>query len=97
MFTMEWGVSRSVFKNLDLGVVGFWTDELSDFQYGSESTHFDSYAIGPEISMTFPKIGFATSLRYLRWFNDSTFQGMQSNGPSHIEGDTVVLTLTQRF
>ena len=98
MFTLEWGVSKGIFKNLEIGVVGYWSDEMSDFNYGGGTFHSESYAIGPEISMSFPKLGLTTSLRYLRWFDDTSWQNVvNGGGPSHIEGNKVVLTVTERF
>ncbi len=98
VFTMEWGVSKSVFRNVDIGIVGYWSEQLTDYNGGPVSSPSDSFAIGPEISASFPKLGLAASLRYLHAFQEMTWQNIPHTGAtSDIEGNKVVLTLTKQF
>ena len=87
-FTMELGVSKTVAKGLDVGLVGYWSQQVTE-NTGPFTTDSLShvFALGPEISGVIPKIGVIVSARYLREFAAKDAS----------EGNTVVLTLTKRF
>ncbi|HEY3915031.1 MAG TPA: transporter [Verrucomicrobiae bacterium] len=88
-YTLEWGAAKTI-KTLDLGLVGYYQDKVTS-DYGLNPAGlkpFDSVAaIGPEVSMAFPKIMLFTSLRY-------NYEFLAYN---RAQGHTVTLTLTKRF
>jgi hypothetical protein len=87
---MEWGLSKTIWKGIDVGGVGYWQQQVTEDE---GSTLFISnglshaLAFGPEVSCHWPDIGLTTSVRYLHDFEaKDTF-----------EGDTVVLSLKKSF
>ena len=83
-YTMEWGVSKSVCKEADLGVVGYYQQQVTS----SNGQPLNRVAaIGPEVSAMFPKQMFFVSLRY-------NYEFMAKN---RAQGNAVTLTLTKRF
>jgi len=85
VYTLEWGVSKSVCKEADLGVVGYYQQQVTGNSDGSSLSRVA--AIGPEISAVFPKQMFFVSLRY-------NYEFMAEN---RSQGNTIALTLTKRF
>jgi hypothetical protein len=90
LFTMEWGLSKTVWQGIDVGAVGYWQqqvtkDESSFFFVSDQLSHV--VAVGPEVSANWPNIGLTTSVRYLHEFE----------AKDTLEGDTVVLTLRKGF
>jgi hypothetical protein len=83
--TVEAGISKSIMKGVDVGVVGYWRQQTTE-DSGSDSLRRVG-AAGPELSAVIPQVGVIASLRYLREFA----------AENTIEGNTVVLTLTKRF
>jgi hypothetical protein len=87
-WTLEWGLAKSVSKTVDLGVVGYYQAQTTLSSGPGASSVKDSVAgIGPEITFVIPKIGMATSVRYLR-------EAGASNRP---EGNTINIILTKRL
>jgi hypothetical protein len=79
-YTLEWGVSKSVCKEADLGVVGYYQQQVTG---ASDRVA----AVGPEVTVAFPKQMFFVSLRY-------NYEFMAEN---RAQGNAVALTLTKRF
>jgi hypothetical protein len=89
-YTMEWGVSKTLCKTLDLGVVGYYQQKVTgdtgpNPQYLTPSDRVAG--VGPEIGYAFPSIAMNVSLRY-------EYEFMAEN---RAQGHTVALTLTKRF
>ncbi len=88
-FTLEWGVSKTLQKVIDVGVVGYYQQKVTDdsgpiaFVMPQDRVA----AVGPEINVAFPKPMLFVSCRYL-------YEFMVEN---RAEGHTVALTLTKRF
>lgn len=86
--TLEWGLSKSVTKSIDLGVVGFYQQQTTeDHGLGTDRELDYSVAVGPEISLFCSKLALFTSFRYLREVavNDRPL------------GNVAVLTVTKRW
>jgi hypothetical protein len=87
-YTLEWGLSKSVIPTIDVGVVGYYQQQVTRDKGPGASREKDRVAaIGPEIAGVCPKLGLITSLRYLREFG----------AKDRPEGNLVTLTLTKRF
>ena len=88
-FTLEWGVSKTLQKIIDVGVVGYYQQKVtSDSGPGKSVSPQDRViAIGPEISVAFPKHMIFISGRYLNEFI----------AENRAQGHTFTLTLTKRF
>jgi hypothetical protein len=84
-YTLEWGISKGVCKEADLGVVGYYQQQVTGNSTGSPLNRVA--AIGPEISAMFPKQMFFVSLRY----------NYEFMAESRAQGSTITLTLTKRF
>ena len=54
-YTLEWGVSKSVCKDADLGVVGYYQQQVTADSGTAAASRDRVAAIGPEVSVTFPK------------------------------------------
>jgi hypothetical protein len=89
-WTLEWGVSKSVTKTVDLGAAGYYQKKVTG-DSGSTPSGLKpmdtAAAVGPEISVAFPKPMLFVSLRYLYEFT----------AVNRAQGNTFVLTLTKRF
>lgn len=85
-YTLEWGIGKSVTKTLDLGVVGYYQQQMTGDSGGS-SAHDRVASVGPEISVAFPKPMLFVSFRYLYEFM----------AKDRAQGQTFALTLTKRF
>lgn len=86
--TLEWAVSKTVHKTIDLGVVGYYQTQVSsDSGVGAGTARDRVAAIGPEINVVFPEQMFFVSLRYC-------YEFMAEN---RAQGHTIALTLTKRF
>jgi len=89
-YTLEWGVSKTVHKTTDVGVVGYYQQQLTGNSVSLPSPIGGLNrvaAIGPEISMAFPKQMLFISLRY-----DYEFMAK-----SRAQGHTFALTITKRL
>lgn len=87
-WTLEWGVSKAVSKTIDLGVVGYYQEQITkDDGAGASNTRDRVAAIGPEISIAIPEKSTFLSLRYLYEFM----------AEDRAQGHTITFTLTYRF
>ena len=88
-YTLEWGVSKTVEKVFDVGVVGYYQQKvINDRGPSADVAPRDSVAsVGPEISAAFPNQMFFVSLRYLYEFS----------AENRAQGQAFTLTLTKRL
>jgi hypothetical protein len=87
-YTLEWGVSKTVAKVVDLGAVGYYQQQVTtDSGTGASKQRDRVAAVGPEVSVAFPKQMFFASLRY----------NYEFMAESRAQGNAVTLTLTKRF
>jgi hypothetical protein len=87
-YTLEWGVSKSVTKTLDLGAVGYYQQKVTTNSGTGASGERDRVAaIGPEISVVCPKCMLFTTFRYLYEFM----------AEDRAQGHTFALTFTKKF
>lgn len=84
-YTLEWGVSKSVCKEADLGVVGYYQQQVTGNSSGDPLNRVA--AVGPEVSFAIPPEMLFFSVRY-----DYEFMA-----ESRAQGHTIVLTITKRF
>jgi hypothetical protein len=85
-YTMEWGASKTIYKKIGIGIVGYFQEQ---FMYQSSSPFNDSQvaAIGPEIRSEFPGTGWVIALRY-------EYQFLANNSP---QGQVVDLMIRKEF
>lgn len=86
-YTLEWGISKSIRKTVDVGVVGYWQQQTTKDGNSSNDILDRIISVGPEVSVFCPKIGLITSLRYLYEFG----------ARDRPEGHLTTLTLTKPF
>lgn len=87
-YTLEWGVGRTICKNFDVGVVGYYQQQVTkDSGSGSNDLQDWVASVGPEVSTFCPCLGVFTTVRYLYEFA----------AENRLQGHTVALTLTKRF
>jgi hypothetical protein len=88
VYTVEWGVSRSLGRMLSVGPAGYYQQRVSsDSGPGASLLRPRAAAIGPEATIAFAQAGVFVSWRYLDEF--------AAAGRS--QGQTGTLTLTKRF
>jgi hypothetical protein len=86
--SVEWGIGKSLSKTVELGVVGYYQQQVTEDHGTDASSDLDRVlSIGPEINFTFPKPMLNASLRYYYEFD----------AQDRPEGHTLTLTLTKRF
>jgi hypothetical protein len=87
-YTLEWGVSKALAKTVDVGVVGYYQQQVTT-DSGDKSSNFrDRVAsVGPELSILCPPHMLFASFRYLYEFM----------AEDRAQGHTFALTLTKRF
>ena len=85
-YTLEWGVSKTMAKFIDLGAVGYYQQQVTGNSDAAPPLNRVA-AVGPEISVAFPKQMFFVSLRY----------NYEFMADSRAQGNDVTLTLTKRF
>jgi hypothetical protein len=90
-FTLEWGVSKTLAKTIDVGLVGYYQQQVTEdngHDGAAASDDLDHVAsVGPEVNAFIPKLKLFASLRYLYEFSAS----------DRPQGSTVTLTLTKMF
>jgi len=86
-YTLEWGISKSLTKTIEVGAVGYWQQQTTKDGNSSNDVLDRIISVGPEINVFCPKIGLFTSLRYLYEFG----------ARDRPEGQLVTLTLTKPF
>jgi len=88
VYTVEWGLSKSVCKGIDVGCIGYYQQQTTHDSGTGASTALDRVvAVGPEISAFWPSLGLFTSLRC----------GFEFGAKERPEGQRVTLTLTKRL
>ena len=88
VYTLEAGLSKSVCKNLDLGVIGYYQQQTTTDSGPTADGMLDrKFGVGPEISGFCPALGMFASLRY----------GYEFGVRDRPEGHLFTLTLTKRF
>lgn len=86
--SLEWGLSKTLFRRFDLGLVGYWQQQTTrDRGTGSSEVRDSVVGLGPEIAVAFPEKGIFASLRYVR----------EVAARDRPEGNAVVFTLTLAF
>jgi hypothetical protein len=86
-YTLEWGVSKTVAKVIDLGVVGYYQQQVTANSGSPASSRNRVAAVGPEVNVVFPDLMLFVSLRY----------NYEFMAESRAQGNAVTLTLTKRF
>lgn len=86
-YTLEWGIAKTLAKVYDLGVVGYYQQQVTGGDLLGSSAHDRVAAVGPEISVAFPNQMVFVSFRYLYEFM----------AKDRAQGQTFALTLTKRF
>jgi hypothetical protein len=88
MATLEWGFSKSVAPGVDVGLIGYYQQQITE-DSGSVASHDLSHVVGvgPEVSVLWAKLGLFTSLRYV----------YEADVKDRPQGHTITLTLTKRF
>jgi hypothetical protein len=86
-YTLEWGVSKTLAKVVDLGAVGYYQQQVTANSGAPASSRNRVAAVGPEVNVAFPKQMFFVSLRY-------NYEFMAEN---RAQGNAITLTLTKRF
>jgi len=87
VWTLEAGLSYAVSKTVDVGVAGYYQQQITDNDPKGDSTKGKVLAIGPEIVMLCPKLGIFTSIRY----------NYEVLSEARLQGHTVALTFTKRL
>jgi hypothetical protein len=86
--TMEWGISRVVTPNVEIGVAGYYQQQTTDDEGPTAGDVKDHVvALGPEINVAFAKVGLFASLRY----------NHEIDANDRPKGHACTLTLTKRF
>jgi hypothetical protein len=88
VYTLEFALSKTVYQNLDAGIVGYWQQQTtSDSGPGTNDDRDRKLGLGAEISGYCPELCIFASLRYVYEFDAA----------SRPEGQLVAATLTRRF
>ncbi len=87
-YTLEYGVSYSVSPTVDVGLAGYYQQQVTGDSGPAAATSHDRVAgVGPEVSVFYPKYTLGWSLRYAYEFL----------AESRLQGHTFALTITKRF
>jgi hypothetical protein len=87
-YTLEYGVGYGVSKTVDVGVTGYYQQQVTADSGPGASSQLDRVAgVGPEVSVFYPRVMLGWSLRYVYEFM----------AESRLQGNTVTLTITKRF
>lgn len=88
MFTAEWGLSKTIGKGVDVGMIGYYQQLVTkDDGHGASNEKSHVVGLGPEVVGMIPKVNVIASLRY-------AYEVEVKDRP---EGQLVTLTLTKRF
>ena len=93
IYTLEWAVSKTVVKGVDVGVTGYYQQQVTDTTgpklngptWGNERIHVAG--IGPEIKVASEKWGLSGSLRY----------AYEYSAMDHPQGNLITLIITKSF
>jgi hypothetical protein len=87
-YTLEWGLSRTLSPTVELGLIGYYQQQVTGDRGPNTGPGHDRVAgVGPEISVFYPRFMLGWSLRY-------AYEFMAEN---RFQGNTVALTITKRF
>jgi hypothetical protein len=88
-FTLEWGASKTIYKVVDVGAVGYYQQKVTGDSgpVGLVAPRDRVGAVGPEVNVAFPKPMLFVSFRYV-------YEFLAEN---RAQGHTLTLTLTKRF
>ena len=87
-YTLEWGISKTLCKTYDVGVVGYYQQQVNtDSGTGASKLRDRVAAVGPEFSVAFPQQMFFVSLRY----------NYEFMAESRAQGHMFTLTLTKKL
>lgn len=87
-YTLEYGASYAVSKTVDVGIAGYYQQQVTEDSGPGASSQRDRVAgVGPEVSVFYPRIMFGWSLRYAYEFM----------AEDRLQGHTLALTMTKRF
>ena len=90
-YTLEWGASYGVTKTIDVGAVGYYQQQVNPTSGESGPSRNRVAAVGPEVSMFFPKMMLGVSLRYqVRVYGGEPLSGEHV----HADSDEEVLAPT---
>ncbi|MDW7980052.1 MAG: transporter [Verrucomicrobiales bacterium] len=84
-YTLEWGIGYAASKTIEVGLVGYYQQQLTKDGNSTNDTKDKVVAIGPEVSMFCPKLGLFTSLRY----------NYEIIAEDRLQGHTIAITLTK--
>lgn len=88
VYTLEWGLSKSLNPGMDIGVIGYYQQQTTKDSGLTATTKLDrKLGIGPEFNAFWPKLKLFTSVRYAYEFD----------AVERPEGHLVTLTLTKMF
>jgi len=88
VYTLEWGVSKGLSKNIEVGAAGYYQQQTTHETGTQASDHLANVvAVGPEIGLVCPYTGVMTALRWL----------YEIDANHRPQGNTVDITLTKRF
>jgi len=88
VYTLEWGLSKSLSKTMDLGLIGYWQQQTTKDSGLTATTKCDrKVGVGVEFSALCPAMGAFTSLRYAYEFA----------GVERPQGHLLALTVTKPF
>ena len=88
MATLEWGISKSVAQGVDVGLIGYYQQQVTeDSGTGASKDLSHVVGVGPEVSAFWAKLGLFTSLRYV----------YEADVKDRPQGHTITLTLTKGF
>jgi hypothetical protein len=93
VFTLEWAASKTFAKAIDVGLTGYYQQQVTDTTVASYfapsylNQLVDVAGLGPEIGVHLPKWGLAVSLRY-------AYEFTANDRP---QGDLITLTIKKTF
>ncbi len=88
MGTLEWGFSKTVTPGVEVGLTGYYQQQVTEDSGPSASTDLSHVVgVGPEVNVFWQKLGLFTSLRY----------AYEADAKDRPQGHTITLTLTRRF
>jgi len=88
VYTLEWGLSKSPRQGLDVGLIGYYQQQVTkDSGLTATNKRDRKLGVGPEVNVFWPDAGLFTSLRYAYEFG----------AVERPEGHLVTLTLTKLF
>lgn len=92
-FTLEWAASKTIFDGLDIGLSGYYQQQVTDTQLPSSISHsylnelVDVAGVGPEVDYALPKWGLTAALRYAYEFTSN----------DRPQGNQITLVLKKTF